>query len=106
MILAATLVTLTVVLLVMATITVRNDPPLWVYLLVALAAHPLGRLLTHDTALGGLTSAPVLDWAVSLSLAATGTAIISVLLGLYRKRYGARGPRAQQAGDREPDMAS
>jgi hypothetical protein len=106
MILAATLAALAVVILTMTVITIRNDLPLWVYLLVALATHPLAKLATHDTALGDLAPEPVMNWAVSLALIATGNAILSVLLGRYRKRDGARGPRAQQAGNREPDASA
>jgi hypothetical protein len=106
MILAATLVGLAVVILAMTVITVRNDLPLWVYVVVALATHPLAALLTHETALGDLGPQPVMKWAVSLALIATGNAILSVLLGMYRKRNGARGPRPAGPEDREPDMTS
>lgn len=85
MILAATLAALAVVILVMAVITVRNDLPLWVYVLIALATHPVAKLLTQDTALGDLGPEPVMDWAVSLTLIATGAALLSVLLDKRRK---------------------
>lgn len=106
MILAATLAGLVLVILTMTVITIRHDLPLWVYVLMALATYPLAKLLMHDTALGDLGARPVMDWAVSLALIATGNAILSVLLGWYRKRHGARDPRPQQAEDREPDVSA
>ncbi|WP_275003281.1 hypothetical protein [Promicromonospora iranensis] len=58
MILAATLVVLGIVFLAMVFVTVRNELPLWAYVLVALAVHPLAAFLIHDTALGDIGPEP------------------------------------------------
>jgi cbb3-type cytochrome oxidase subunit 3 len=103
MILAATLVVLGIVFLAMVFVTVRNELPLWAYVLVGLAVHPLAAFLIHDTALGDIGPQPVMDWALSLPLIATGAGIVSILYDKRRKRDARRGLQAALPEDHEPD---
>ncbi|GGR25554.1 hypothetical protein GCM10010251_46930 [Streptomyces aurantiogriseus] len=79
-----------VVICASSAVSVSNEPPFWMVLIVCLATYPLSTALLGRPELAHAGSGFVSEWSVRLAVVSAVTALLSLFIG-----KGRRGPRTR-----------